>query len=166
MADTNKLKKAAEIMFIEQGKLQKEIAQVLGISETTISKWAKAKKWKEERTARMNTIEKRAEDIKTVIASITERRLEITQEIIKAKGKNDKKLVAELQVEAVAIGQEVAMYSKALQVMEKNSKPSLATYLEIMDDIFKSMNNYNGKLYMSTLDFQEAHIGSITERLG
>lgn len=166
MADTSKLKKAAEIMFIEQGKNQKEIAQVLSISEQTISKWATVNKWKEERTARMNSVEKRADDIKKVIASLTERRLEITNEINAAKKRGDKTAVNDLQREAVGIGQEVAMYTKALQVMDKANKPTLSMYLEIMDDIFKSLNHHNSPLYLQTLDFQESHISNIAQKLG
>ncbi|MBX7204158.1 MAG: helix-turn-helix domain-containing protein [Bacteroidia bacterium] len=165
MADTKKLKKAAEIMFIEQGKQQKEIAQTLGVSEKTLSNWAKAGKWKEKRIARMNSAEKRTEDIKQVIGSITERRLEIAREIVEAKSAGDKKLVAALQIEAVAIGQEVAMYSKALQVVEKDNKPTLAMYLQIMDEIFRAMQAFSPSLHLQTLDFQESHLADITEKL-
>jgi predicted transcriptional regulator len=167
MADTSKLKKAAKIMYVEQGKSQIEIHQVLGVSPQSITKWVNhpADNWKDQRTARMNTSEKRIADIKTVIGSLTERRIEITQEIITSRAEGMRKEAEILQVEAVAIGQEIAMYSKALVAMDKSNKPSLSMYLEIMDDIFKGMQKHDSALYLKTLSFQEKHLGEVTERL-
>ncbi|MFA9212487.1 MAG: helix-turn-helix domain-containing protein [Candidatus Methylacidiphilales bacterium] len=164
--DTKKLKKAAQIMFIEQGKNQKEISAVLGVSENTISKWAKLGKWKEEREARLNSIQKRADDIKEVISNLTERRLEIFKEKKIAQTNGDKELIAILNKEAVGIGDEISKHTKALSVMEKSGKHSLSTYLEIMDSIFKSLDQFDNTIYLKTLDFQEAHINEMAQHLG
>lgn len=154
-------------MFVEQGKTQTEIHELLGVSKQSLNKWVNNPKddWQEERSARMNSVKKRADDIKEVIALNTERRLAIFNEIKEAQEQKDGKTVAELRREAVAIGQEVAMYSKALEAMDKSSKPSLALYLEIMDDIFKALNLHDSATYLKTLDFQEKHIPTVVERL-
>jgi transposase len=168
MADTKKLKTAAKIMFIEHGKSQVEIHQILGVSVQTLTKWVNDPKdnWKQQRTARLNATEKRAEDIKTVIGTLTERRLELFKLIPEAQAKKDKMEVMMLQKETVAMGQEIAMYSKALEAVEKSNKPSLRLYLEIMDAIFKALAEHDKDLYLQTVDFQENHISAVAETLG
>ena len=163
--DTKKLKVAAKIMFVEHGKNQKEIAQVLAVSENTVSKWAKAGNWKQERDARTNAVERRADDIKEVISNLTERRLEIFKEKKIAQQNGDKELVVILNKEAVSIGDEVAKHSKALVLMEKTGKYSLAIYLDVMDKVFKALDQYDNALYLKTLDFQEAHINDMAQLL-
>ena len=165
MADTKKLKKAAEIMFIEQGKNQKEIALIFGLSEKTISSWATKEKWKDKRSAFMNTPKKRADDIKQVISNLTERRLEIFKEVDHAKRNKDAGAKNDLDKESVSIGQEIAMHTKALAAIDKSGKPTLSIYLEIMDDVFKALSVYDQNLYLKTIEFQESHIATIADKL-
>lgn len=167
MADTGKLRNAAKVMFIEQGKSQKEISQTLGVSETTLSKWANSKvggTWKDLRDAKINSYKNRVEDIKRVISNLTERRLQITEDLKNAK--DDKMLTVFLNREAVGIGDEVSKWTKALEKMDKENSISLATYIEVMEDIFRQLNLYDGKLYAKTLDFQQEHLLNVAEKLG
>lgn len=166
MAKNDKLKKAAELMFIDQGKNQKEIALTLAISEQTVSKWANAGKWKLARDARTNSTKKRADDIKAVIANLAERRLDIFKEIELAKESDDKNQIIALNREAVAIGQETAMYSKALEKMDSEQKKTLSVYLEVMDEVFRSLQMFDANLYLQTLNFQEQHIVDVSHKLG
>ncbi len=168
MADTKKLKPAAKILFVEQGKSQVEVHEILGVSTQTLTKWVNDPKdnWKDQRTAKMNSSLKRADDIKNVIGTLTERRIEIFELTKQAQGQKNKTEVFLLQKEAVSIGQEIAMYSKALEAVDKSNKPSLRIYLEIMDQIFKALSDHNKELYLQTVDFQESHISSVAESLG
>ncbi|MCO5253624.1 MAG: helix-turn-helix domain-containing protein [Bacteroidetes bacterium] len=156
---------AAFEMFCN-GKLQKEIAAAVGVTEKTISDWAKDENWKAERDARLNSAQKRAEDIKEVISHLTERRLAIFREIKEAEEKKDQQTVLWLKKEAVAVGQETAMHTKALLAIDKEQRINLGIYIEIMEDIFKHLQNYDANLYLKTLDFQEYHLSTITEKLG
>ena len=167
MADKSALRKTAQIMFTEQGKSQKDIADALAVSEKTVSNWANPKeglKWKDIRDAKINSYKNRVEDIKRVISNLTERRLQITEELKNAG--SDKILIAILNREAVGIGDEVSKWTKALEKMDKDNSISLATYIEVMEDIFKHINLKNPKLYMQTLDFQQEHLLTVAEKLG
>ena len=50
--------------------------------------------------------------------------------------------------------------------MEKDFKISLSTYLEVMEDIFQSLQNWDKDLYIKTLDFQKSHLSTIAQKLG
>ena len=45
-------KKLAHLLYVEQGMEAKQIAQLLGISEQTLSKWVQKENWKVQRQAR------------------------------------------------------------------------------------------------------------------
>lgn len=148
------------------GKKQKEIAQILKITEATVSKWATEGKWKAERDARMNSSKERLEAIKEVISQLTNKRLNVFKEIEEAENNGDKATLFDLKKESAALSQEVAIQTKALERMEKDSRISLATYLEVMDSIFSALNQYDQATYMKTIDFQEAHLSDISLKLG
>lgn len=156
----------ARDLYISANKSQKEISEILGVSEQTLSKWAIEDKWKAARDAKLNTARERAEDIKEVISQLTARRLEVFGEIKQAREIEDNNLLLALKKEAASLSQEVASQTKALEKMDKEYRIGLAVYLEVMDDIFKSMAGYDQVLEKTTLDFQEFHLSTISMKLG
>lgn len=161
-----KEQEVAKKLYVELYKTQKEIAEDLDVSEKTVGDWVKKFNWKQERDARLNNSTNRAENIKKVIAELTEVTLETIDKIKVAESNGDKQDVLALKKEATRISQEVAMYSKALEKMEKDFKVSLSTYLEVMEDIFQSLQNWDKDLYIKSLDFQKSHLSTIAQKLG
>jgi len=165
MAKVNE-KKTARFMFVEQGKDGKEIAALLGVSENTISKWVNSGGWKEERSARLNDFDNGVKNIKQVLENLSEQTLQLQQARKKAIENDDKAEVAGLDVQAVAISQQVAMYNKTLASFQKENRITLAVYLDVMDDIFDHLRGYDAKLHLSLVDFLEQHTQFISKKLG
>lgn len=161
-----KEQEVAKKLYVELYKSQKEIAEDLGVTEKTVGDWVKKFNWKQERDARLNNSTNRAENIKKVIAELTECTLDVLEEIKVAQFNGDKAQALLLKKETTRIAQEVGMYQKALEKMEKNFKISLSTYLEVMEDIFQALQNFDKKAYLETLDFQKTHLQSIAQKLG
>ncbi|GIZ09991.1 helix-turn-helix domain-containing protein [Flavobacterium sp. UMI-01] len=161
-----KEQEVAKKLYVELYKTQKEIAEDLGVTEKTVGDWVKKFNWKQERDARLNNSTNRAENIKKVIAELTDSTLDVLEQIKVAEFNGDKPLALALKKETTRIAQEVGMYQKALEKMEKNFKISLSTYLEVMEDIFQALQNFDKKAYLETLDFQKAHLQSIAQKLG
>ena len=161
-----KEQEVAKKLYVELYKSQKEIAEDLGVTEKTVGDWVKKFNWKQERDARLNNSTNRAENIKKVIAELTDVTLDTIEKIKVAEFNGDKQDVLALKKEATRISQEVAMYSKALEKMEKDFKISLSTYLEVMEDIFQSLQNWDKDVYIKTLDFQKRHLSTIAQKLG
>lgn len=156
----------AKRYFVDFFKSQKEIAEDLGVTEKTVSSWVTKYNWKALRDAKLNNSTNRAENIKKVIGELTDATLEILDQIKIAESNNDRPEVLRLKKETTRIAQEVGMYQKALEKMEKDFKTSLSTYMEVMEDIFQSLANYDKELYLKTVDFQRIHIQSIANKLG
>ena len=165
MAKT-KEQEVAKKLFVDLFKSQKEIAEDLGITEKTVSSWVQKNYWKELRDAKINNSSNRAENIKKVIGELTELSLDCLQKIRVAENNGNRQEVRLLKKESTRIAQEVGMYQKALEKMDKAFKVSLSTYLEVMEDIFQALQNYDKTLYLKTLDFQKNHLQTTAKNLG
>ena len=155
----------AKVFFL-QGKTQKEIARLVSVQEKTIGEWVKKYSWKAERDARISSSKNQVQNIKNIISTMAEERLEIQQELTRAKDCENKEEIERLQKEAARVGDEVSKWNKTLENMDKENRVSLSVYLDVMDDIFKAMQQVSPKIFMQTLDFQEAHLSNISLKLG
>ena len=165
MAKTQERQLAKELYL--KGKLQKEIASLVGVQEKTISGWVERYGWKQERDARMNSEKSRSENLKNLIDSLVDKRLELMKEIDRLKAeKADSEVITEKNREAVNIADEVSKYNKALENLDRENRLSLSVYLDVMDGIFRALQEYDPKLYMKLLDFQEEHLNHISIKLG
>lgn len=154
----------AQKYFVEFFKSQKEIAVILELTEKTVSGWVRRGNWKELRDARINNSGVRSENIKKVISDLTDSQLECMKSIAAAEAAGDRKEAFDLKKESTRISQEVGMWQKALEKMDKDFKISLSTYLEIMEDIFKEMQNYDYDLYIKSLEFQKSHLQTVANK--
>lgn len=165
MAKT-KERQVAEKMFIDFHKSQKEIAEELGLTEKTVSNWVNKHAWKQRRDAKLNNTSTRSENIKKVIGELTECSLENMKRIREAEARNDQAEVLDLKKESTRISQEIGMYQKALEKIEKDFKVSLSTYLEVMEEIFQALQSHDKDVYLKTIDFQKTHIQNVAQKLG
>jgi transposase len=155
----------AKQLFI-QGKTHKEIALLVGVQEKTIGDWVKKYGWKEERTARIGSSKKQVQNLKDIISRMAERRLEVFNDLMEAKECKNKDDIERLEKEASKLDDGVSRWNKTLENIDTENRVSLAVYLDVMDDIFKALQNYNIKLFMETIDFQDQHLTTISLKLG
>lgn len=165
MAKT-KEQEIAKKLFVDFFKTQKEIAEDLGITEKTIGSWVNKGNWKALRDAKINNTANRAENIKKVIAQLTESTLDVLDQIKVAEFNQDKAEVMRLKKETTRIAQEVGMYQKALEKLDKDFKVSLSTYMEVFEDIFQSLQSWDSEVFLKTIPFQREHLQSIANKLG
>jgi transposase-like protein len=157
-----KERRTAHILYVEQGKTAKEVAELIGCAEKTIGEWVAKYGWKEERSARQASPSKRAGNIKMIITNLSEDRLRLDREIRAIEAGGDPARHNTIREEMSQIDDAVSKWNKTLENIEKEGRVSLVTYLNVMDQIFSSMRNYDAKLFMSTVEFQEHHIHKIS----
>lgn len=156
----------AKRLFIDKLMSQKEIAETVNVTEKTISNWVNDGNWRQLRDAKLNNSKSRTENIKKVIEELTNMTLQTLKKIKIAEAEGNQDELLELKKETTRISQEVAMYQKALERLEKEFKISLSTYLEVMEDIFEALMKWDKKVYLKTVDFQREHLQEIAEKLG
>lgn len=161
-----KERRTAHILYIEQGKTAREVAELIGVAEKTIGEWVAKYGWKEERSARQVSPQKRADNIKQIITNLSEDRLRLDRQIKLFEANNKLEELPALREEVSRIDDAVSKWNKTLENVEKESRVSLATYLNVMDEVFSAMRLHDPKLFMSTVEFQEQHIHKISISLG
>ncbi|WP_435135731.1 terminase gpP N-terminus-related DNA-binding protein [Formosa sp. A9] len=170
----------AYVWYVQQNKTAKEIAQKLKLTETTVGNWVKKYGWKEERNARENQVDKRIDNIKSVIDDITDDRssarirlkeLKAEQKIALANKDDDeiqlnKDMISEIKREIIGYDDAISKWNKTLENFDKENRVSLSSYLYVMEEIFKDLQTQDPKLYLQTIDFQEQHINNVSVKIG
>ena len=147
-------------------KTQKEIARIVGVQEKTIGFWIKKYAWKKERDARFNSGKSQISQIKKLIGKLTDQRIELSRKMDDAILKEEYTKVEEIQQSSNRLADEVSKYNKTLTNLDKENRISLSVYLDVMETVFKGIQVFNPKIYMSLLDFQDEHVIEISEKLG
>ena len=172
-----KLKRAAYEYVVVQDYTQSETAEMLGISEKTLSDWARGGGWRELRKARQSAVSTANNNLKNIISLLSEERLRIETEIHEAQRTGDKEMELKLRKEASVISDDISKINKSLKDNEKSNGITLGLYIDIMDNIFNNMRVSNLKikcpkcgteidLYGETLEFQAMLIQRKTIELG
>lgn len=153
-------RRTAKILFLD-GKTQKEIASIVNVQEKTIGDWVKKFGWKTEREARFGSSKKQIENIRSIISAMAEDRFCIHNRIQKAKEDGNAIDIKSLQKEAAVIDDGVSKWNKTLENLDKENKISLATKIQVLENIFLELQNYDQKIFLKTLDFQEHYLTKI-----
>lgn len=161
-----KERRTGHILYVEQGKTAKEVAELIGVAEKTVGEWVNKYGWREERLARQASPQKRAGNIKMIITNLSEDRLELDRKTRQAEADGRQEELLRLREEMSRIDDAVSKWNKTLENIEKENQVTLATYLGVMDRIFQSMREFDTKLFMSTVEFQEYHINKVALTLG
>ncbi|MFV0599156.1 MAG: hypothetical protein ACK5M0_05465 [Bacteroidales bacterium] len=164
--DYTKLKRAAYELVVIQGTSQKEASLQLGVSEKTMSEWAKDEDWRNLREARQQDYRTDVDNIKHVIRLISKRRIGIETEIQEAQKIGDEESEIKLRKQAAVLGDEISKYGKTLQGIEKDNKYTLGEFINVMDDIFTELRQYDEDLFNKSIQFQQFLIRKKTQELG
>ncbi len=163
----DKERNTAHILYIEQGKSAKEIAELLGVSEKTISVWVNKYGWKSRLTAKVTSRDARIDNLKRIIDNIAEQRIELQAELSDlVKTNSDKERRQQIRMEMAGIDGTIANWNKTLEHAEKETRITLGTYLTVMERVFRAMQVFDSKLHYQTIAFQEQHTTDITNELG
>lgn len=154
----DKEKKLAHILYVEQGKDACEISSLIKVSEATLSKWVREGCWKEERDARNSSPHLSVGNIKKIMGSLGEERLNLNKKLRDAESNCDADGVADIRKQISRVDDAISKWNKALGAMDKESRVSLSSYLWVMEEIFQALRQFDLDLYMRSLDFQERHI--------
>jgi transposase len=172
-----KLKRAAYEYVVVQGHTQAETSELLGVSEKTLSEWARAGDWRELRKARQSAVSTANNNLKNIISLLSEQRLRTEQEIHEAQRTEDKELELKLRKEASILSDDISKTNKAIKDNEKSNGITLGLYIDVMDDIFNNLSLTDSiivcprcgtemNLFSETLEFQAMLIRKKTIELG
>jgi transposase len=162
----DKLRRSAYELVVVQGMTQKVTAGILGVSEVTMSDWARDGKWKEEREARQTCTATDVDNIRKIIGLLAKQRYELETDIAEAEqtGKLEEQIA--LRKRASSISDEISKHNKTLLSLEKDNKATLGMYIDIFDDIFTALRQYDEDLFNQSIPFQTLHIRRKTSELG
>ena len=160
--ELNDLRQKARELVITQGKTQKEAAEIVGVTEATISDWANnglEGSWNDLRKARQSSTTTARENIQRIIALFSQKRLDIETQINDAIVERDPEKELELRKQAKSISDEMSMQNKALVEINKEYRAAinLGVYIDVQDEIFAALREYNPDLWDKTIDFQMIH---------
>ncbi|MDR1155287.1 MAG: hypothetical protein LBL04_11320 [Bacteroidales bacterium] len=161
-----KLRRSAYEYVVVQDCTQVQTAKILGVSEKTLSDWARDGGWRELRKARQSAVSTANSNLKNIISLLSEQRLKIEQEIHEAQNAEDRGSELELRRKANLISDDLSKLNKTLRDNDKSGGITLGIYIDIMDDIFNNLRIFNMDLYEQTLEFQTMLIRKKTIELG
>ena len=162
----DKLKFSACELVVVQGYTQKRAAETLGLTEQTLSAWAIEDDWKGLREGRQQSYRTDVDNVKQIIRLTSQRRLDLEHEIHDAQKTQDADLEKALRKESLQIGDELSKLTKTLAGLEKDNKYTLGEFINVMDDIFTSMRQFDEDLFVKTIPFQTYYVRKRTQELG
>ena len=166
--DYEKLRRAAYEYVVVQGYDQNQVAEMLKVTPVTVSNWANTGpegRWLDLRKARMQCTSTDTDNIRKLIRVMSEQRLQIEESILDAQKDGDIKEEIRLRSEASRLSDEMSKMNKTLITLDK-SNYSLGTFIDVMDEIFNSLRQFDEALWEKTIDFQSNIVRRKTNELG
>jgi len=158
----------AHTLYNETSKSQKEIAEIVGVTEKTVSRWAIDGGWENERNARLMSNDSIKRNGKMAMDNNFQILLELQEKrrMEMAKPQPDKIAIRDIDKEILGYTHAIAQAKNSVEEILSQSKITLILYLQVMDDIFNALKLEEPKIHAQTLDFQERHIQYIAKKLG
>jgi transposase len=152
----------ARTYFTELGKTCKEIATLIGVSEQTLSNWRAKEGWDDIRAARMSRVSVRTDNIRQIINGLAEQRILLDENLKRAGATGNAEEVAKILQKIAGVDDGVSKWNKTLENLTKEDKLSISDHLTVMERIFDALRQFDEKIYLSTIDFQEYYLQQIT----
>lgn len=139
----------AQVMFVEQGKTRKEIAELLRVREKTVGDWATKGNWENLRAARLTDTQNVSRTLMELIATYTEQlnMMERDKDLALAMGgaKEKARLVDAL-----------VKTSSTLERVRNEDDITLSSRVRVTDWVFTELQKHDAALYLKLLEFQSA----------
>lgn len=166
--DYDNKRTVAQHMYVTERRTAKEIALKLKVAQKTVGDWVKKHGWKELREARAIAPAKRSENIEKIISGMAEKRIRLENEIAgeEAKREPDPKRIEELRKEIAGIDYAVANWNKSLASVNKENRLTLVQKLQVIEEVFKILMQFDHQLFLKTLDFQEYLVSVLSQPSG
>lgn len=132
----------ARIMFVEQGKTRKEIAEQLNVREKTVGEWATKGNWEGLRAAHLTNSQNVENALRGLIQTYTEQLTQMERE----QGSNPK--------EKARLVDALVKTSKTLEVVRSENDITLSHRVRVMDWFCSGLQKHNPGLHAQLLDFQ------------
>lgn len=162
----NNKRSAARELYVTQGYTAKRIAELLDVTEITLSRWVNKYGWKQQREAAALAPGERSANIDQIISLLAQDRLSLADRIKAEEGKKDIDLVAlkDLREQISKLDTSAAYWNKCRESAKKDERISLEVYLKVMEQIFSAMRMFSPELFLQTVAFQEQHVYEISTR--
>ena len=153
----------AKHYYVEVQKTAKEISDITGVSEQTLTKWINDPKdnWKDQRNAKLAKTEIRTDNIRQVINTLCDDRLNLDRICKECEANSDLVGSTAARKEMARIDDSISKWNKTLSTIDKDNKITLGQYIYVQEKIFNALNLYSEKIYLQTIDFQEEHINEV-----
>lgn len=166
--DYEKLRRAAYEYVVVQGYDQNQVAEMLKVTPATVSAWANngsEGRWIDLRKARMQCASTDTDNIRKLIRVMSEQRLQLEESILNAQKDKDLKEEIRLRNEASRLSDEMSKMNKTLITLDKTNY-DLGTFIDVTDEIFNNLRQYDEALWEKTIEFQSYIIRRKTNELG
>lgn len=166
--DYEKLRRAAYEYVVVQGYDQNQVAEMLKVTPATVSAWANngpEGRWLDLRKARMQCASIDTDNIRKLIRVMSEQRLQLEESILNAQKDGDLKKEIRLRNEASRLSNEMSKMNKTLITLDKTNY-DLGTFIDVTDEIFNNLRQYDEALWEKTIEFQSYIIRRKTNELG
>lgn len=131
----------ARILFVEQGKTRKQIAEQLQVREKTVGDWAAKGNWQDQRTAWLTNSQNVERALRGLIQTYSEQLTALEEE------RGDPKEKARLVDALVKV-------SKSLEVVRSEQDITLSTRLRVMEWVFAELQKADPATHLKLVDFQ------------
>lgn len=137
-------RKAARVMFVDQGLNRKAIAERLKVREKTIGDWAREGNWEALRTQRVTSKDSAIANLQQLISSLTQQRLDMQSDPLADPA------------EKARLTDEISKHSKALSELRQEGEITLSARIVVMQWVFTELERAHPKLFAQLIDFQDA----------
>lgn len=142
--------KLAEDLYIKGKKTNKEIAELVGVSEKTIGDWVEKFKWKDRRNAQLASTNNGITNLKALVDLYAQKLIDLEN-----NEEGDIK-------ERARLTDALSKANKTLESFEKDNKIPYATYINVMELVMTDMLlKVPEKHHLAILDFFENHTNDL-----
>lgn len=141
--DRSKAKELALELFLSGDYDQKQIADLVRVTERTITSWSTSGDWKKQRALRQTTPAEIESDIIEVIGGVMR----------DIKKESDPKV-------RLALADQLSKYNKTWENLKKDSRSSMTVYTTIMKEFIAFVQKENSTALPSLLSLQKEFINS------
>lgn len=136
-------RKAARVMFVEQGRTRRDIANALGVREKTVGEWAKEGNWEALRTEHVGRKDNVISTLKELIQLKTDQCIKLERDPKSDPSEKAKAYDA------------LSKASKALAEARGEDDMTLSVRIRVMQWVFDELEEAHPELYRQLVDFQE-----------